>query len=1068
MPGRHSPHSTHSQPSDTNSRGLQFSERDLSITLYTVIGLITAGVFVSDLSLEIGIAIWVLYLIPMMLSLLLWQPWTPMVLSLAISILILVGLQFSPEGGDPTRAIINRSIGIATILIVAGIGFSFIKNRLLIRKQQWLDQGRSGLSLAMLGTQTPNQLGENILKFLSEYLGARTGVFYQSEEGGFYRTASYSIPVPSALPDRFQMGEGLAGQAARDRQVVLMDGLAQNELLIGSVTGQWKPDSVLIAPLVVNDLATAVLELAFQHSPPPAAVELMDDVSSTIGIAVQTAQYRQQLQRLLEETQRQAEELQVQGEELRVSNEELEEQSRALLESQARLEQQQVELEQTNTQLEEQAQLLEAQRDDLAQTQGTLERKARDLARASRYKSDFLANMSHELRTPLNSTLILAKLLSENSEGNLTEDQVASAETIFSAGNDLLNLINDILDLSKIEAGRMDLRPETVWISDLTSSLESTLGPLAHQKGLKLHVQIAQGAPESIHTDLQRVEQVLKNLLSNAIKFTDEGSITLRVAAADRHRIALEVIDTGIGIEEDQQVAIFEAFRQVDSAANRKYNGTGLGLSITRQLVHLLGGEIRLVSALGRGSRFTILLPVVMEDTTPAPLSPAIADEPVGSSLSRAIPPESSPFRETASPRPITLTSRNVNRLKDDREHLTGQRPVILVVEDDESFARILYQLSHELDFQCLLANTAEEAVSIATQFLPSAVVLDLGLPDHSGLSVLDQLKHDSRTRHIPVHVVSASDHSEAALSLGAVGYIMKPVTRERLVETLQGLETRLTQRMRRVLLVEDDAVQLESLRKLLGSHDVETIGARSAAECLDQLKDSTFDCMVLDLSLPDASGYSLLETLSKEDSYSFPPVIVYTGADLTADEEHRLRRYSKSIIIKGAKSPERLLDEVSLFLHQIVAELPPEQQRMIKKARSREAALEGRRILIVEDDVRNVFALSSILEPRGAFIQIARNGVEALRHLETAERTVDQKIDLVLMDIMMPEMDGLTATREIRKRPEWSKLPIIALTAKAMKEDQEQCLAAGANDYMAKPLDVEKLLSLVRVWIRR
>lgn len=406
--------------------------------------------------------------------------------------------------------------------------------------------------------------------------------------------------------------------------------------------------------------------------------------------------------------------------------------------------------------------------------------------------------------------------------------------------------------------------------------------------------------------------------------------------------------------------------------------------------------------------------------------------------------------------------------MEDDRERLTGGRRVVLVVEDDESFARILRDLAHELGFQCLVAASAEEALALAAQFVPHAVILDVGLPDHSGLSVLDRLKQDARTRHIPVHVVSGSDYAQTALSLGAVGYMLKPVKREELVQAFQSLETRLTQKMRRVLVVEDDAIQLDSLQRLLGSQDVETVGARTAAECLEQLKQSTFDCMVLDLSLPDTSGFALLETLSREDRYAFPPVIVYTGRELSPDEEQQLRRYSKSIIIKGAKSPERLLDEVTLFLHQVISELPAEQQRMLEKARSRDAALEGRRILVVEDDVRNVFALTSILEPRGAEVQIARNGREALEVLERSQGDPDQAIDLVLMDVMMPEMDGLTATREIRKRPEWKRLPIIALTAKAMKDDQEHCLEAGTNDYMAKPLDVEKLLSLVRVWMPR
>jgi CheY-like chemotaxis protein len=420
--------------------------------------------------------------------------------------------------------------------------------------------------------------------------------------------------------------------------------------------------------------------------------------------------------------------------------------------------------------------------------------------------------------------------------------------------------------------------------------------------------------------------------------------------------------------------------------------------------------------------------------------------------------------REAAAP-PVKMP---VARIPDDRGTLAGDRRVILAVEDDEPFARIIYDLTHELNFECLIATSAEEALALAQQYLPSAIVLDVGLPDNSGLLVLDRLKSDSRTRHIPVHVVSAGDYSKTALALGAIGYMLKPVKREQLAEALRGLETRFTQKMRRVLVVEDDAMQMEALQHLLGSREVETVGARTAAECLEKLQSETFDCMVLDLSLPDASGFSLLEKLSTEDAYSFPAVIVYTGRDLKPEEEQRLRRYSQSIIIKGAKSPERLLDEVSLFLHQVVSELPPEKQRMLERASNRDAALEGRRILVAEDDVRNVFALTSVLEGRGVKLSIARNGLEAIQELEASTADTSKAIDLVLMDIMMPEMDGLTAMREIRKRKEWVKLPIIALTAKAMKNDQEECMQAGANDYLSKPLDVEKLLSLIRVWMPR
>ncbi|MES1244824.1 MAG: response regulator [Acidobacteriota bacterium] len=959
--------------------------------------------------------------------------------------------------------------GLLGILLAAAVAYLLRRAAPARRRQEWLQSGQGGLSLVMVGDRRPDELGESILKFLAEYLDAHAGAFFAKDGGVYRRVATYGVPTGAAMPSEFRPGDGLLGQAAKDGKAFFVRDVPDGYLTVGSALGRGNPRHLVVTPAAADGMVNAVLELGFVHALDESAIELLQRMSESIAVAVRSASYLVTQQNLLEETQRQAEELQAQGEELRVSNEELEEQGRVLRESQNRLEQQQAELEQTNVQLEEQAQLLEAQRDDVTRAQAALQVKARELEQASRYKSDFLANMSHELRTPLNSSLILAKLLADNPEGNLSDEQVRYAETIRAAGNDLLNLINDILDLSKIEAGHMEMRPEPVPIADLSQALRRTFEPLAGQKGIRFITHVVPGCPDIIETDRQRLEQVLKNLLSNAVKFTEAGEVELTVGRAPSGRIAFAVRDTGIGIREEQRELVFEAFRQADGTTNRKYGGTGLGLSISRELTRLLGGELRLESAPGRGSTFTATLPEVYDAALVQPRTAAsvgpVAEPRVDPVISNSPALAGQPGSEAAS---LTTGKPQPRRIADDRERLSGNRRVLLVVEDDEPFARILYDLAHELGFQCLIATTAEEAFVAATQYLPGAVVLDIGLPDHSGLSVLDRLKHDARTRHIPVHVVSAGDHAETALALGAVGYMLKPVQREELADALRGLEMRLARRLRRVLVVEDDPVQLESLRKLLGSQEVETVGASTGTECLERLRESTFDCMVLDLSLPDASGYSLLETLSREDAYAFPPVIVYTGSSLSADEEQRLRRYSKSIIIKGAKSPERLLDEVTLFLHQVVSELPPEQQRMLEKARSRDAAIEGRRVLVVEDDVRNVFALTSILEPRGAVVEIARNGREALDALERSRLDPARAIDLVLMDVMMPEMDGLTATREIRARPEWKKLPILMLTAKAMKDDQEACLAAGANDYMAKPLDVEKLLSLVRVWMPR
>jgi signal transduction histidine kinase/CheY-like chemotaxis protein/CHASE3 domain sensor protein len=950
-----------------------------------------------------------------------------------------------------TRLLITL-VGVA----ISGVVGYLLRHTMLLRaRQNWLQSGQIQLSSAMGGDQSYENLGHNILRFFAEYLDAQAGALFVKEGNGFKRVATYGVPANDGVPERFALNDRLLGQAARDRRTFFVPDVPDGYLTFGSALGHGKPKHLAIVPVIHNSQTSAVMEFGFNSPPDDRATELFERVAESIGPAVRSVEYREGLQQLLEETQRQGQELQAQGEELRVTNEELEEQGRALRESQARLENQQAELEQTNAQLEEQTQLLELERDQVARSKRALELQAVELERASQYKSDFLANMSHELRTPLNSSLILAKLLADNPSGNLTGEQVEFAKTIRTAGNDLLTLINDILDLSKIEAGHMEVRAEELQVARLLEDLKRTFRPVADEKKLAFQAQILPGCPHTISTDRQRLEQILKNLLSNAIKFTERGEIELTIGGAPDDRITFAVTDTGIGIPLDQQESIFEAFRQGDSTTNRSHGGTGLGLSISRQLARLLGGEIHLASKEGEGSTFTVTIPVVYDASL------------IKANLSQIV--KVPPVVEQKAPLPTRLAAHESERqMADDRDRLTAQSRAILVVEDDESFARILSQLAHELDFACLIATTAEDALATALEYLPNAVILDIGLPDHTGLWVLDRLKHEQRTRHIPVHVISADDYAESAYALGAVGHMLKPVQREELVTTLRQLEARLAQRMGRVLIVEDDPVQRDGLQRLLGSQDVATFGVATAAECLAQLKDNTFDCMVLDLTLPDASGYTLLETLSRDEAYAFPPVIVYTGRQLSEDEEQRLRKYSKSIIIKGAKSPERLLDEVTLFLHRVVSDLPPEQQRMLEQARSRDATIEGRRILVVEDDVRNVFALTSMLEPRGAVVQIARNGREALEALEKSCDQRSRAIDLVLMDVMMPEMDGITAVREIRKQARWKKLPIIMLTAKAMRDDQETCLKAGANDYMAKPLDVEKLLSLVRVWMPR
>jgi CheY-like chemotaxis protein/signal transduction histidine kinase/CHASE3 domain sensor protein len=938
------------------------------------------------------------------------------------------------------------------LFLIAGSALVASRDFRTRQAQAWIRSGQMGLSERMQGDQSLDKLGNNLLGFLAGFVEAQVGAVYIAEAGQYRRFAAYAIPADDSVAS-VRPGDGLVGQAAKDKRALRVRDVPDGYLPISSGIGTGTPNELLVVPASIDGLVQAVLELGFFGATDADQRELLSRVSESIAVAVRAAKDRQRLEELLQETQQQAEELQAGAEELRVSNEELEEQGRALRESQAHLEVQQSELEQINSQLEEQTQLLEHQKDELARAQVILSARSDELQRANEYKSEFLANMSHELRTPLNSTLILAKLLADNKDGNLTPVQVKFARTITSAGNDLLALINDVLDLSRIEAGKVELAPEQISVAATVESLVKTFQPIAEQNHLRFSWVVEPGVPEQIETDPQRLGQILKNLLSNACKFTEKGEVALRVFSPQSGTVAFAVRDTGVGIAPHQQEVIFEAFRQADGSIHRKFGGTGLGLSISRDLAALLGGAISVQSALGEGSVFTLRMPQAFSSGTPLPKTRPV---PTPETVAKKTAPQAS-HAPAAPAAPLP---------EDDRNAITPGGRVILLVEDDPAFAMILRDLVHEMGFQCVAAASANEGLSAAGQYLPSAILLDVNLPDHSGLGVLDTLKRDPHTRHIPVHMISVSDYKREAMELGAIGYALKPAKREELIEALRRLEAKFSQSVRRVLIVEDDPRQRESVRQLLSNSEVQITAVASAGEALGHLKDTTFDCMVVDLNLPDLSGYDLLERMSQQEDVAFPPVIIYTGRALDPEEEQRLRRYSKSIIIKDARSPERLLGEVTLFLHQVEAKLPPEHQQMLKTARDRESMLEGRRVLIVEDDVRNVFALSSVLEPKGIAVTIARNGREALDVLARSSREAATRIDLVLMDIMMPEMDGLTAMREIRKRSEWKNLPIIALTAKAMADDHDKSLAAGANDYIAKPLDVEKLLSLVRVWM--
>lgn len=927
-----------------------------------------------------------------------------------------------------------------------------------LEQQAWLRNGQTELAEQVLGQLTLNVLGRNILQFCAQYIGSVVAAMYvREEQGGLKRVATYGFSREQE--ERGQAifsGEGIVGQAVQQNHIIRLDDVPGDYFKVSSALGDGAPRCVLVVPTNNDEQVNGVIELGFLRALTERDIELLELIADNIGTSIEAARYRQRLQEVLAQTQQLNEELQVQQEELKTANEELEEQSRILKESQAHLEAQQVELEQTNEQLAEQAVALAEQRDavdrkngELSEAQVELEERALELQRSSKYKSEFLANMSHELRTPLNSSLILSRLLAENPQQNLSAEQVKFAESIYSAGNDLLNLINDILDISKVEAGKLEMRPENTHVARLVEGLRGMFQPLAADKHLELAIELQNGAPQMIFTDRQRLEQILKNLLSNALKFTEKGNISLTVSRQPGAGIAFTVRDSGIGIAPEQQQSIFEAFRQADGTINRRYGGTGLGLSISRDLAALLGGSISVTSEPGQGSSFTLVLPEQYVEAHVLPSEPLQAMAFTGA-----------PVAISAASLPVTREV-SIPHFADDRDKAPFATRCMLVVEDEPNFARILFDLAHELGYHCLVAHGADEGYSLATQFIPDAILLDMRLPDHSGLTVLQRLKEHAETRHIPVHVISVEDRVEAAMHMGAVGYAVKPTTREELKDVFARLEAKLTQKVKRVLLVEDDDVQRDSIARLIGDDDIEITAVGLAQAALDLLRSNIYDCMIIDLKLPDMLGNDLLKRMSTEDICSFPPVIVYTGRNLTRDEEAELRKYSRSIIIKGARSPERLLDEVTLFLHKVESQLSHDRQKMLRTARSRDRVFEGRKVLLVDDDVRNIFALTSALEQKGAIVVIGRNGREAIERLNEVD-----DIDLVLMDVMMPEMDGFEATIEIRKDPRWRKLPIIAVTAKAMKDDQERCLQAGSNDYLAKPIDLDRLFSLIRVWL--
>jgi CheY-like chemotaxis protein/signal transduction histidine kinase/HAMP domain-containing protein len=996
------------------------------------------------------------------------------------------------------------------------------------QEQDWLKTNLAKFSRMMQGQKDLESVSRLIMSELTPLVSAHHGAFFMvdNEAGGtmLKLIASYAYRARKHVANRFAVGEGLVGQAALEKQPILLQNVPDDYIQITSGLGEAPPRNIIVLPILFEGEVKAVIELASFLPFSQIHQTFLDQLTESIGVVLnmiqanmRTEELLEQSQKLTQELQSQSKELQQQQDELKRSNTELEAQARTLRQSEELLKEQQEELQQVNEELEEKASLLAEQNAKVEQknrevesARVALEEKAEQLSLSSKYKSEFLANMSHELRTPLNSLLILSKLLTENKDKNLTAKQVEFAQTIHSSGTDLLNLINDILDLSKVEAGKMEVNAGDLSMTEVKDFVERTFRPVADQKKVSFTVDIAPDTPTTIYTDGQRLQQVLKNLLSNAFKFTSEGGVTLSINRADTNRrfasrsldrieggvIAFEVRDTGIGIPKDKQQLIFEAFQQADGTTSRKFGGTGLGLSISREIARLLGGEIRVESAPGQGSTFTLFVPVKLiepegghspgEEAVRRPSnrpSGGRASVPANRDQSRnqqhaavRIPQsdESSADSSTSNDDSSVATMDELGAdydglprpegFEDDRDDIEPGDRVVLVIENESSFAKILLEMAHEKGFKGLVALDGDAGLQIAHAFHPDAITLDIDMPGIDGFAVLDRLKHHPDTRHIPVHIITGVRERQHGLQAGAIAYLEKPVSKEALEDSFNKISQFIDQQVKRLLVVEDDDSQRQSMIELIAHEDVEITAVATAEEALEKLKTMHFDCMVLDLGLTGGTdGFQLLETVKSDPAMQELPIIIYTGKDLSQAEETRLRKFAETIIVKDVKSPERLLDETALFLHRVEARLPEQKRRMLERLHNTDAVFAGKHVLIVDDDVRNIFSLTSVLEEHGMTVSFAENGKDAIAKLEATAG-----IDLVLMDVMMPEMDGYETTRAIRELPQFRSLPIIALTAKAMKGDREKCIEAGASDYITKPVDTEQLLSLMRVWLYR
>jgi len=901
---------------------------------------------------------------------------------------------------------------------------------------RWVRGNVGELSTAMRAAGSLEELGKQLLGKLMPLLNGACGTFYllRRESERLEAIAWFARPT-AGHTDQLKLGEGLAGQCALESRPILLDDLPAERLSLAAGVGHAHPSSIIAMPVIWADQVLAVVEIAAFHPFGETQMALLEALMPAVGVNLEILGRNLRTRELLEQSQCQAEELraseeelQAQSEELRQANELLQQQAENLRSSEEELKAQSEELQNAYDELVKKAAELQEREAAVEEARRVAEQRALELDMASRYKSEFLANMSHELRTPLNSMLILAQDLAANEGGNLVPDQIESARIIHEGGTHLLSLINDILDLSKIEAGKLELAPEDIFAEEVRTMLERRFQHMALAKGIRFSASMEAGVPEMFRADRRKVDQILNNLIGNALKFTERGEVSVAFARPADGLLSVAVKDSGVGIAPAKLEKIFDAFEQADGSTSRRFGGTGLGLAISRKLARLMGGDIAVASREGQGSIFIVTLPLAAVAISQA--SPAVA--------APALPAE----QGTLAPAP-------------------GEA-FLLVIEDDPAFARIVCDLAQKKGFRCMAAGNGEEGLALAARHQPTGIILDVGLPGQDGWSVMERLKRDPATSRIPVHFMSAFDESLRGLGMGAVGFYVKPVTKAQIESAFEKINLFAAQTPRKVLVLDKDDDTRKTVAALLGEREVAILEAESCLDALAILQQQEVDCLILDLGMPDMSELEFLDKLSKAKGEKMPPVVIYSDRELEEEEMLKLRSYTDSIIIKGKRSQERLLDEVSLFLHQVGAALPTHVPAAPAAAES-EALLAGRTVLVVDDDMRNTFALSKVLRSKGLKVLMAQDGDKALAQLRA-----NPGLDMVLMDIMMPGKDGYQTTREIRANPAWQSLPVLALTARAMPGDREKCLSAGANDYLMKPVDVDKLLSLMRVWLQQ